>query len=84
MWSRCHTEGLYYCAECGREWRDELPPLWAEWWPECCGERAHLAQPLKSSAPRSPHERLVSLVGTGFSLTWAINELAPGVLHHLL
>lgn len=38
---------------CGREWEEELPPLWAglDLWPECCGEPALLVD-----VERTPEE----------------------------
>lgn len=34
---------VFCCRACGREFADELPPLWSEEaWPSCCLERAYL------------------------------------------
>ncbi len=31
------VSGVFRCESCGRSWHDELPALWDEHWPECCG-----------------------------------------------
>ena len=40
--ARMLSYGIFACEECGDEWPDELPPLWAagDMWPvcRCCGQ----------------------------------------------